>query len=120
MNWKRSTTVALIIIAIILFMGVSFIKFNTFNFVETSSSMLKIQFNKSEIEQVSHNPDIYISSPNSSMELLKEFMSERGLEYIPNDRMSSTLVFRDQPKDINVFVEFSVNRYYGMWEITKD
>ena len=118
MNQKKGTTFILIIMAVLLLMSVSFIKFNTLNCVKTSSKMVKILLGESVIEQVSYNPNIYISSPNNSMKLLKEFMIEEGFEYLPDERMSSTLVFKDNAKKI--YVEFSLNRYYGTWEFSQD
>ncbi len=118
MNRKKGTTFILIIVTVLLLMSVSFIKFNTFNCVKTSSRMFKILLGASVIEQVSYNPNIYISSPNNSMELLKEFMISEGFEFIPDERMSSTLTFKDNTRKI--YVEFSLNRYYGTWEFSQD
>jgi hypothetical protein len=115
---KKTTTVMLILIAILLLISVSYIKFNTFNFIKTSSSIFKILSGNAVVVQVNSNPNIYISSPNKSTELLKEFMENEGYEYLPDERMSSTLVFKDNNRKI--YVEFSLNRYYGMWAFAQD
>jgi len=115
---KNTTTIMLILIAILLLISVSYILFNTFNFIKTSSSIFKIQSGNAVVAQVKSNPKIYISSPNNSMALLKEFMENEGHEYLPDERMSSTLVFKDNDKKI--YVEFSLNRYYGMWAFRQD
>lgn len=115
---KKTTTIALILIAILLLVSVSYIKFNTFNFIKTSSSIFKISSGNSDIIQVNSNPKIYISSPNNSMERLKEFMKKEDYEYLSDERLSSTLVFKKNDKKL--YVEFSLNRYYGMWLFSQD
>jgi len=119
MNQKKKTTTAmLILLAVLLLISVSYIEFNTFNIMKTSSSIFKILSGNAVVVQVNNEPNIFISSPNNSMALLKEFMKNEGHEYLPDERMSSTLVFKDNDKKI--YVEVSLNRYYGMWVFNQD
>lgn len=111
---KKIISIMLILLAVVLLFSVSYIKFNTINFIKTGSSVFKIQSGNAVVVQVNSEPNILISSPNNSMALLKEFMENEGYEYLPDERMSSTLVFKDNDKII--YVEFSLNRYYGMWK----
>lgn len=118
MNQKKKITMVLVLITVLLFVSVSYIKFNTINFIKTSSSIFKISSGHSDVIQVNSNPKIYISSPNDSMEGLIEFMDKKKFEHLPDERMSSTLVFKNNDK--KVYVKFSLNRYYGIWEFTQD
>jgi hypothetical protein len=115
---KKTTTVMLIFIVILLLFSVSYIKFNTFNFLKTSSSVFKVLSGNVVVVQVNNNPNTFISSPNNSMALLKDFMENEGYEYLPDERMASTLVFKDNNRKI--YVEFSLNGYYGMWAFRQD
>jgi hypothetical protein len=86
--------------------------------MKTSTSVFKILTGKEIVVQVRENPNIYLSSPNDSMALLKAFMEKKGYQYLPDERMASTFVFKD--KDGKVYIEYSLNRYYGMWKFVKD
>ena len=108
----------IIFIVIILLLTTSFIKFNTLNFIKSGYGLTKIISNREEIVMVKSSPKIYISNPNHSMVLLKDMMRVNGFDYLPDERNSSTLVFHNGSEKI--YVEFSLNKYYGLWKLVKD
>lgn len=118
MNQKRKKYILLLLIVILLLSTVSFIKFNTINFFETGSALIKIALSNEAVVQIGEHPKIYLSSPKDSMNLLKKFMLEKGYEELTNERLSSTLVFEKENQ--KVFVQFSLNRYYGLWQVNED
>lgn len=118
MKLKENERIIFVVIIMILLIATSFIKFNTFNFIKSGYGLTKIILNREEIVIVKSNPKIYISKPNHSMVLLKDMMRDNGFDYLPDERNSSTLAFHNGSEKI--YVEFSLNKYYGLWKLVKD
>jgi len=75
---------------------------------------VQISLNNKNFVEIKRKPKIFLSNPENSMVLLREFMKEKGNEYLADERMSSTLVFDENEEKI--VVEFSLNKYYGLWK----
>ena len=118
MHQKRKVYILLLLIVIILSTTVSFIKFNTINFLKTGAALIKITSNDDTMIMVQEHPKVYISSSKDAMNLLKKFMTEKGYDELVNERLSSTLVFEKENR--KVYVQFSLNKYYSLWELNED
>jgi len=103
-----------LLILLIASMLFSYSKFNTLNALKSGTGLIKIVSSNKEFVEIKSVPKIFLSNPENSMILLKEFMKEKGYEYISDERMSSTLVFGKN--DAKIYVEFSLNKYYGLWK----
>lgn len=114
MHQKKRKFFILFLVITLLLATIAYTKFKTINFIKTGIAFTKISTDHGEVIMIDDNPKIYLSSPHDSMNLLKEFMEKEGYDYKPNERLSSTLVF--QKNDEKVYIEFSVNQYYGLWQ----
>lgn len=118
MHQKRKIYIILLLIVIIFLSTVSSIKFNTVNFLKTGSALIKITSNDEAVIIVQEHPKVYLSSPKDAMNLLKKFMTEKGYDELPSERLSSTLVFENENRKI--YVQFYLNKYYSLWEVNED
>jgi len=75
---------------------------------------VQISLNNKNFVEIKRKPKIFLSNPENSMVLLREFMKEKGNEYLADERRSSILVFDENEEKI--VVEFSLNKYYGLWK----
>jgi DUF1009 family protein len=75
--------------------------------------LIEILFSDTEIVQIQEYPKVYLAKPDHALKTLIDFMEQRGLDYLEDERMASTLVFQNGVS--KNYVDFSVNAYYSKW-----
>ncbi|MDR5660010.1 hypothetical protein RH915_10965 [Serpentinicella sp. ANB-PHB4] len=92
---------------------ISLEKFNTRNPIATGSGLIKIMFTQTEIVQIQDYPAVFLAKPDHAQQSLIEFMEQEGYHHVEDERLSSTLVFKNDAT--KRYVDFSVNGYYSKW-----
>jgi hypothetical protein len=111
----RNMVIAIITVAVFFTSSIilSIAKFNTPNPVSSGVGLIRIMFTKTQVVRIQAYPRIYLAKPHNAHQDLIDFMEKQGYRYLPDERMSSTLVFGND--DSKNYVTFSVNGYYSKW-----
>lgn len=100
----------LVLLGIAIFISLS--KFNVENPFSVVTGLYKITFTDTEYVKIQEYPKVIIAKPNNANDLLNKYMESEG--YYEKDRLGAIIEFA-QAESVN-YVEFSVNKYYSLWE----
>lgn len=92
---------------------VSVNKFNTSNPFMSGMGLIRILFSDTEIVLIQEYPQVYLAKPDHALKALIGFMEQRGFDYFEDERIASTLAFKNEVS--KHYVDFSVNAYYSKW-----
>lgn len=119
MKKKQKIIIVGAIILIIFIIGViiSFNKFSTINPISSICGVIQISITDKDYTVIQNKPwkVIVSKAPNNdryAQQILDEYMEQRG--FYTTDRMGSVITYSNGT-DIER-VQFSVNKYYSVWE----
>lgn len=114
----KKAKIILTIAALVVCFGVSiFISINKFgvtNPLSVIGGLYQISFTDTKYVEIQKSPKVIIAKPNSSNNLLIDYMESQGYSENKEGRLGSILEFT-QAEHIK-YVDFSVNGYYSLWK----
>jgi hypothetical protein len=121
MTQKKRTKLIVIIVCSILVVGMmsmsalSFAKFGTFNFPKATMALISISSGNDEYVEVKSDPNkIIIATPDNSMQVYEEYLTESGYTILEDEHLGSLIIVsQDGEKET---VAFSVNKYCSVWQ----
>jgi hypothetical protein len=121
MTQKKRTKLIVIIVCSILVVGMmsmsalSFAKFGTFNFPKATMALISISSGNDEYVEVKSDPNkIIIATPDNSMQVYEEYLTESGYTILEDEQLGSLIIVsQDGEKET---VAFSVNKYCSVWQ----
>jgi hypothetical protein len=121
MTQKKRTKLIVIIVCSILAVGMmsmsalSFAKFGTFNFPKATMALISISSGNDEyVEVKSDHNKIIIATPDNSMQVFEEYLTESGYTILEDEQLGSLIIVsQDGEKET---VAFSVNKYCSVWQ----
>ena len=119
MTQKRRSKLIVIIVCSVLvagmlgMSGLSFVKFGTFNYVETTMALGLIFSGDEYVEINSGSNKIVIATPYNSVQVFEDYMNEMGYVILEDEQLGSLMVVLQDGKRETVAV--SANKYYSVW-----
>ena len=115
---KRSKLIVIIVGSVFVagmlgMSGLSFVKFGTFNYAETTMALCLI-FSGDEYVEINSAPNkIVIATPYNSAQVFEDYMTEMGYTILEDEQLGSLMVVLQDGKRETVAV--SANKYYSVW-----